>query len=188
MDLYTAIHTRRDHGDPFAEACPPREAIERLIEAATWAPSHRRTEPWRFHVLAGEARTAMGAAVADWLAESGEGGEGPQQAARVRLLRAPVVLVLSQVGSPDDPVRDLEDYAATCCALQNLLLAAEAEGLAAHTSTGVMVQFAGAKQYLGLEPHDRIVGYVYLGYRPEGGTPKEGTRRLAIVRWEWPEA
>jgi nitroreductase len=188
MDVYTAIRSRRDYVEEFAAACPPREVIERLIEAATWAPSHRRTEPWRFHVLAGQGRAAMGEAVAAWLAESGEAGEGPQQAARVRLLRAPVIIVLSQAGSPDDAVRDLEDYAATSCALQNLLLAAEAEGLAAHTSTGVMVQYAGAKQYLGLEPHDRIVGYVYLGYRAEGVAPKDGTRRAPVVRWDWPEA
>lgn len=188
MDLYTAIRTRRDYTEPFAEMCPPREVIERLIEAATWAPSHRRTEPWRFHVLAGAARSAMGAAVADWLAASGEGSEPQQQAARVRLLRAPVILVLSQIGTPSDEVRDLEDYAATCCALQNLLLAAEAEGLAAHTSTGVMVQFAGAKEYLGLAPHDRIVAYVYLGYRADGVASKTGERRPAEVRWEWPDA
>ncbi len=188
MDLYTAIRTRRDYTDPFAEVRPPREVIERLIDAATWAPSHRRTEPWRFHVLAGDARAAMGAAVADWLAASGEGTESQQQAARVRLLRAPVVLVLSQVGSPGDEVRDVEDYAATCCALQNLLLAAEAEGLAAHTSTGVMVQFTGAKEYLGLAAHDRIVAYVYLGYRAADVPAKPGERRAPEVRWEWPEA
>lgn len=187
MDLYEAIRTRRDT-EAFSDERPPRDVIERLIEAATWAPSHRRTEPWRFTVLAGDARGAMGEAVARWLADSGEGGEGPQQAARNRLMRAPVVLVLSQVGSPDDPVRDQEDYAAASCALQNLLLAAQAEGLSAHTSTGVMVQYAGAKQYLGLEPHDRIVAYVYLGYPPADATPKEGTRRPPVVRWEWPDA
>lgn len=187
MDVYEAIRARRDV-ETFGEACPPREAIARIIEAATWAPSHRRTEPWRFTVLAGDARAEMGEAVARWLAESGEGPEGQQNAARVRLLRAPVVLVLSQVGSPDDPVRDEEDYAACACALQNLLLAAEAEGLAAHTSTGVMVQYAGAKQHLGIEPHDRIVAYVYLGYTPADATPKQGVRREPVVRWEWPQA
>ena len=188
MDLYDAIHTRRDIESFADEPRPAREVIERLIEAATWAPSHRRTEPWRFTVLAGEGRASMGAAVADWLATSGQGTDGQQQAARVRLLRAPVVLVLSHVGSPDDAVRDQEDYAAACCALQNLLLAAQAEGLGAHTSTGVMVQYEGAKQYLGLEPHDRIVAYVYLGYPPADATPKEATRRAPVVRWEWPEA
>lgn len=185
MELYEAIRTRRDT-EAFSDRCPPRDVIGRLIEAAIWAPSHRRTEPWRFTVLAGDARRTMGDAVARWLAESGEGGEGAQQAARNRLLRAPVVLVLSQAGSPADPVRDLEDYAAASCALQNLLLAARAEGLAAHTSTGVMVQYAGARQYLGLDPHDRIVAYVYLGYAPADATPKEGARRPPVVRWEWP--
>ena len=77
MDVYNAIRSRRDYVEEFAEACPPREVIERLIEAATWAPSHRRTEPWRFHVLAGAGRAAMGEAVAVWLAESGEAGDGP---------------------------------------------------------------------------------------------------------------
>ena len=188
MDLYTAIHERRDSEDDFAEARPPCEVIERLIEAATWAPNHRRTEPWRFHVLAGEARAEMGQSVATWLADSGQGNETQQERTRVRLLRAPIVIALTQVGSPDNAERDLEDYAACACALQNLLLAAHAEGLAAHTSTGVMAQYDGAKQYLGLAPHDRIVAYVYLGYPPAGGVTKQAARRAAIVRWEWPEA
>ncbi len=186
MDLYTAVRMRRDT-ESFAEARPPREVIERLIDAAVWAPNHRRTEPWRFHVLAGDARARMGEAVASSLAAGGQAAEGPQHSARVRLLRAPVVLVLSQTGTPDDPVRDLEDYAACSCALQNLLLAAHVEGLAAHTSTGVMTQYPGAKQYLGLEPQDRIVAYVYLGFPPPNATTKEGTRREPVVRWEWPE-
>ena len=187
MDVYTAIRTRRDT-ETFGEKRPPREVIERVIEAAVWAPNHKRTEPWCFHVLAGDSRAAMGEAVAAWLVQSGAGGDGPQQAARMRLLRAPVIVVLSQIGSPDDAVRELEDYAACACALQNLLLAAQAEGLAAHTSTGVMVEYAGAKQYLGLAPHDRIVAYVYLGFPPVGGVTKEGARRDPVVCWEWPEA
>jgi nitroreductase len=28
-----------------------REAIERMLDAAVWAPNHRLTEPWRFFVL-----------------------------------------------------------------------------------------------------------------------------------------
>lgn len=156
-----------------------------MIAAATWAPSHRRTEPWRFTVLAGDARSSMGNAVAVWMAASGAANEGQQAATRVRLLRAPVVIVVSQVGSPDDAMRDREDYAACWCAIENLLLAAQAEGLAAHTSTGGMVEFAGAKQYLGLEEHDHIIAYIYLGYPSGGSVTKEGARRPPVVRWEW---
>ena len=30
-----------------------REEIMKILEAANWAPTHRRTEPWRFKVIQG---------------------------------------------------------------------------------------------------------------------------------------
>ncbi len=183
MDLYTAIRTRRDI-ERFSEACPPREVIERLIEAAIWAPNHKMTEPWRFHVLAGAGREAMADDVARWLEAEGK-PEGAQRSARAKLLRAPVILVVTQVGNQDDAVRDLEDYASCAIAVQHVLLAAHAEGLVAHLSTDAMAQYEGAKRYLGLALHDRIVAYVNLGYARDGEPPKEGQRSAPVVRWDW---
>jgi nitroreductase len=183
MDLYEAIRTRRDV-ETFAPQRPPRDVIERILEAAVWAPNHKMTEPWRFHVLAGEGQTRMADAVSAWLEANGR-GEAPQKSARSKLTRAPVIVVVTQVGNPDDPVRDLEDYAACAIAVQNMLLAAHAEGLVAHLSTDLLAQYEGAKQYLGLQPHDRIVAYVNLGYIREGATPKPGTRAEPVVRWDW---
>lgn len=183
MDVYTAIRTRRDL-ERFAPECPPREVIARLIEAAIWAPNHKLTEPWRFHVLAGAGREAMADSVAAWLEAEGR-PEGAQRSARSKLLRAPVILVVTQAGNPEDAVRDLEDYAACSMAVQNLLLAAHAEGLIAHLSTDAMALYEGAKNYLGLAPHDRIVAYVNLGYAAPDAPSKEGARRTPEVHWDW---
>jgi len=183
MDVYTAIRTRRDL-ERFAPESPPREVIERLIEAAVWAPNHKLTEPWRFHVLAGAGRDAMGDAVAAWLQAEGQ-PEGAQRSARSKLLRAPVILIVTQVGNREDAVRDLEDYAACAMAVQNLLLAAHAEGLIAHLSTDAMALYEGAKHYLGLAPQDRIVAYVNLGYGAPDAPSKEGERQPPNVRWDW---
>ena len=38
-----------------------REELERLLEAANWAPTHHRSEPWRFVVIQGSA------AISDYL-------------------------------------------------------------------------------------------------------------------------
>ena len=62
MDLYTAIHERRDE-TAWAPETPAREVLERIIEAAVWAPNHRLTEPWRFVVLAGHARSELADAI-----------------------------------------------------------------------------------------------------------------------------
>ena len=183
MDVYTAIRTRRDR-ERFAPESPPRDVIQRLIEAAVWAPNHKLTEPWRFHVLAGAGRDAMADAVSAWLQTQGL-PEGAQRSARSKLLRAPVILIVTQVGNPDDAVRDLEDYAACAMAVQNLLLAAHAEGLIAHLSTDAMALYEGARQYLALAPYDRIVAYVNLGYAAPETPAKEGERQAPKVRWDW---
>ena len=33
----------------------PQEVIDKMLELANWAPTHRHTEPWRFKVYSGDA-------------------------------------------------------------------------------------------------------------------------------------
>ena len=182
MELYEAIRDRRDR-EAFAPEAPPRATIERLIEAATWAPSHRRTEPWRFHVLAGTGRDALADAIAAWAAASGM-PEGVGTAARSKLLRAPVALFVTQIAA-DTEERAREDYAACWCALQNLLLAAHAEGLAAHLSTGGILSYEATRTHLGLAAGEQVVSLVNIGVPAADAPAKAATRNAPVVRWEW---
>ena len=55
-----------------------REEVEQLLEAANWAPTHGRTEPWRYVVIQGGAAvSAYLARVEEWYSEHGE--ELPEQ-------------------------------------------------------------------------------------------------------------
>ena len=38
-----------------------KETLEKILEAANWAPTHKKTEPWRFKVLLGKKKDEMGA-------------------------------------------------------------------------------------------------------------------------------
>jgi nitroreductase len=162
MDLLEALRTRRSVS-AFGPDAPSLEAVERAIEAATWAPNHHLTEPWRFHVLVGDARSRLADAVCRTLPPERD-SEAERASVRAKLGRAPVLVVVTQAGNAEDPLRDREDYAACACATQNLLLAAHAQGLAAKWSTGKLAHSEGARRFLGLAEPDRIVAYVYLGY------------------------
>ena len=59
MDVMTAIKTRRSIGKVKSDPVP-KEMIETILEAGTWAPCHHQTEPWRFFVLTGDARNGLG--------------------------------------------------------------------------------------------------------------------------------
>lgn len=176
MEIYDALRHRRS-AKTFGPDAPPREVLERIIEAATWAPNHRLTEPWRFFVLQDDARTRFGEVFVPNL-----DSDKAIEALRTKVVRAPVLIVVAQHGSPDNPERDLEDYGATCAAVQNLLLAAQAEGLAAKWSTGNMATSPAAFAHLGLTEGDRIVALVYLG-SAEATEPVAPKRGAAPVEW-----
>ena len=62
MQASDAIRERRSI-KRFAEQPVTREQIETLLSAATLAPNHRLTQPWRFYVLGPDARYAYGLAL-----------------------------------------------------------------------------------------------------------------------------
>ncbi|MGE3962395.1 MAG: nitroreductase [Dehalococcoidia bacterium] len=177
MDLYDALRFRRS-AKQFGPQAPNRGVLERILQAATWAPNHRLTEPWRFFVLQGDARAALGEAIVPEL-------DSPKavESLRAKVVRAPVLIVVAQRGVPANPELALEDYGATCAAVQNLLLAAHAEGLAAKWSTGEMATSPAALAHLGLGEGDRIVALVYLGSGEPGAAPVEPKRAAPVVDW-----
>lgn len=169
-----AIHERRSVGkvDPRDV---PQALVREALAAAIAAPNHGLTQPWRFIVLAGPARGEVGAAHARAVARArpDAGAESLAKEA-ARLERAPVVVACC-VAPGDDPVVAREDRDAVAAAVQNLLLAAHARGLAAMWRTGAMADEPEVSEALGLGPHDAVVGFVYLGW-PLGSPGKRPPR------------
>ena len=65
----------------------------------------------------------------------------------------------------DDPFLDREDYAATCCAIQNIMLAAWEDGIGMQWSTSALIEDAEALSVLGVDPErERVVGLLYAGF------------------------
>lgn len=144
----------------------PDDLVDRLVRLAATAPNHRRTHPWKFRIATGDARSAIGAALAAHLAAVGDPAEKIEKA-RSKYRRAPVlVVVAAQAGT--SPTMTAENRDAVSAAIQTLLLGATAAGLASLWSTGAAVDAPGVAAACGLEPTDRIVGLVYLGWPVEG--------------------
>src|SRR3970040_146070 len=101
-DALTAIRTRRAVKE-YLDTEIPREWIEELLDAAHWAPNHKLTHPWRFHVFSGAGRERLGAArraSVRWAAEKkGEPvSEEALKFARDKCYSSPVVIIVSMVG------------------------------------------------------------------------------------------
>jgi len=172
VSVFETIKSRRSIGKMTA-ARPTRQQIEHLLEAATHAPNHYNVQPWRFIVLAGQARTELGAVMAASLAERLDKTAGLLDPERIqplinkergKLLRSPVIIVAVAERPTQLKVLAIENIEATAAAVQNMLLTAEELGLAAMWRTGDAAADPRVKRWLGIDVEDHIVAFVYLGF------------------------
>ncbi|MGI9647519.1 MAG: nitroreductase family protein [Acidimicrobiia bacterium] len=179
LEALTLIKGRRTNLriDPARPVAPA--LVERLCEAGTWAPNHKLTEPWRFAALTGSARTALGEIVAADLARRGVDDPARLEKARIKYLRAPVIVGVGCIADRD-AIRHLEDRDAVAAAVQNLLLAATAAGLASYWATGAATRLPEARRLCGFDADTEIVALIYLGW-PTGPAPATNRSEPDIV-------
>lgn len=72
MTVIDVIKKRRSIGRVKEEDVPD-DVIRTLLDAAVWAPNHRKTEPWKFRVIKGDARVKLGEKMAEITAKGLEG-------------------------------------------------------------------------------------------------------------------
>jgi nitroreductase len=133
------------------------------MEAARHAPNHKRTEPWKFHLLGKRSLVKVRDIVYDLEYKK----SGSKESALLKVLRwekVPKILALTSARSSTDDVRDLEDYAATCCAAQNFMLSLSADGLGTKWITGGVAAHPNMPAILGFETSERrTVGLFWVG-------------------------
>ncbi len=180
MDVFDAIVQRRSIKPEKLDSRPVERAlIERVLEAANWAPSHGLTEPWRFVVFQGEARRALVDAVLATMVEPGAPPIPPGDPRRAsiedKMLKVPVTIAIVCAASTNPKIVADEELASTAIAVQNLHLAATALGLGGYWTSGKKAFHPTMAEFLGLTPPARCLGFFYLGW-PSAPIPA-GTRR-----------
>lgn len=171
MNVIDAIRTRRTIHASRPDLIP-QETLETIIEAGTWAPNHRLTEPWRFTIVGPKTLAAMAALFAEIqvgaLPEdaSEEIRKKTYEKSRQKALNIPNLIVAASAGqgSPGDQE---EDFAAVCAAVQNMQLAAWDMGIGALWSTGRITRLPEILGLLGISPDQKLAGFLYLGYPSE---------------------
>jgi nitroreductase len=174
VNVIEAIRERRSIR-LFTERAPDREQIATLLDAAVCAPNHRRTHPWRFHVLGPEARHAYGLALGERRARKLDDPGKAREARDKTAAEYRAVPCIIAVGMPlnENPEIREEDYAAVMMGIQNICLAALELGLGTHIRTGAIMDDRAARAAAGVPEGERIVALINLGTPAELPPPLE---------------
>jgi nitroreductase len=187
MELHEAIKGRRSirrfKSDPI-----PKELLDRILDLATWAPSGMNLQNWYFLVVTGAQKDAVvGLASKSYdyiepvlkevFAKKPPVIEAAKKFFR-RLGGAPVLVFAYYEPSRERPETSVQTVAA---AVQNLLLAAHAEGLGTCWMTGPLHVAEQINECLGVS-NKTLVAVIPMGYPDE--SPPAPKRKSGKVVYE----
>ena len=143
---------------------PDEAALVRILEAAAQAPDHGQLLPWRVVLVPRHRRADLGAAFEEALAQRDPAADAAARArARDKAQHAPCLLVAILVDVPGSAIPTEEKLVSLGCALQNMLLAAQALGFASGLASGGALDAPGMRRLLDLAPHERAICFVGFG-------------------------
>lgn len=138
--------------------------IERLLEAANWAPTHGYTEPWRFVVYTGEGKERLISMLHQLDIEDHGENEIRYSKLRERVEQSSHVIGIGMKRGENPKIPVIEEAQAVAAAVQNMWLVASELGLGAYWSTGALGYDERVTKALGLNgPEDSAMGFLYIG-------------------------
>jgi nitroreductase len=185
-DALSLLATRRSASvKAMGEPGPTPEQLAKLLHIGVRVPDHGKLTPWRFILFDGAARGQFGEVLAGrWRELHPDHGEATVALARGFFMRAPTVLAVVSRAAPHVKIPEWEQVLSAGALCQNILVAATAMGLGCQWNTDWCAYDVKILAAMGLDPHEKIAGFIYLGTPAEPITdrPRPDPESL-LTRW-----
>lgn len=183
MDLTELIKKRRS---VFPAQYTQKEisdaTLKAILEVANWAPTHRKTEPWRFKVLKGESKVELANFMVDEKKKEGELSSFKERKIRSKFEASSAVLAICMQRDPKESVPEWEEIAATAMAVQNIWLKCTELEVGGYWSSPEVI--SKMHNFFKLEENEKCLGFFYMGYYE--GELEVGERKSSIEeKTEW---
>jgi nitroreductase len=183
--LVDYLRTRRSMpAFQMTEPGPSKTEIEEILTLATRVPDHGKLAPWRFIVMQGEERARISmelSAIAK--ADKPDLSEEMIKVEETRFTRAPVVIGVISTAAPHVKIPEWEQIMSAGAVCLNLVIAANALGYVSNWLTEWMAFDARAHQILGVQPGEKVAGFIHIGSTDFPVTERPRPDLSQIVTW-----
>ncbi len=168
--ITSIIRSRRAYFHKMYSDLPISEAlILEILENANWAPTHKRTEPWRFKIFHSvESRQRL----VDFIAQDYKSNTPAELFSEVKMkelsekpLIAACTIAICMQRDPLASLPEWEEIAAVACAVQNMWLTCTAHHIGSYWATPGFIARLGP--LLESQEGERCIGLFYMGQLKE---------------------
>jgi len=166
------------------EPGPAKVEIEEILKLATRVPDHGKLAPWRFIVMMGEERQRISLALSKIArAEKPDLSEEMVKVEETRFTRAPVVIAVVATAAPHVKIPEWEQLMSAGAVCLNMVISANALGYVSNWLTEWMAYSEKAYEIIGVNPGEKIAGFVHIGSTDFPATERPRPELSQIVTW-----
>ena len=181
MNIHHTIKQRRSvFPGKYTQGSILEEHMEQILDAARWAPTHKKTEPWRYKVVSGEGLKRLGSFMGEEHARfKGNSTSLKSKKFIEKMQRASAIILIFMNRDKKERIPEWEEIAAVSMSVQNMWLTASSLGYGAYWSSPKSYADMNRMKELGIEENDQFLGFLYLGTRMDE-EKKELPKRKSI--------
>jgi len=167
-EITEVIKNRRTiYPEQYSDRKIHKEIVEDVLNNGVWAPTHGKTQPWRFIVYLEDSKIELSNFLSRLYADKFKGesyNEMKFEKLKNRPLTAPVVIAIVMTPDPNEKILEIEEVEAVACAVQNMHLTSTAYGIGGFWSTPKLIYTKEMNEFLGIGEKDKCLGLFYMGY------------------------
>lgn len=164
MTLKTLLQKRRSvFPDQYNDRSISKETVQEILEVANWAPTHKKTEPWRFKVLLGESKHKMGDFLAEKYRETASVfSDFKHKKIPLKFQQSACVIAICLQRDAKESIPEWEETAAVAMAVQNMWLQCTEMGIGCYWSSPGSIQYLD--EFFDFKKGEKCLGFLYMGY------------------------
>jgi len=136
--------------------------IKQILEAANWAPTHKKTEPWRYKVLKNQTKDDFGKFLGQKYQESTpKFSKFKYNNLIEKTKKSSAIILICMQRDPNESLPEWEEIASVSMSVQNMWLMATNLKIGAYWSSPKLINSIG--EFIPLNEGESCLGIFYMG-------------------------
>jgi len=184
-ELSDLIRNRRSiYPHEYLDKSIPKEVIIEILENANYAPTYKKTEPWRFKVIQGKKRAVVGHFIANFYKANSPSDKFNENKFH-KIIQKPqdsaVVVAICMQRDPKERLDEWEEISAVAMAVQNMWLTCTTHNIGCYW--GTPKASINANELFEMEEGEKCLGFFFMGYVENANREQKRTSVLEKVIW-----
>tara|TARA_B100001113_G_scaffold50722_1_gene36892 strand:+ start:1206 stop:1763 length:558 start_codon:yes stop_codon:yes gene_type:complete len=158
------------------------DELRLILEAANWAPTHKKTEPWRFRVLKNHSKDSLGKFLAKKYKETATSYSKFKHYDFIeKAKKSAVIILICMQRDPQESIPEWEEIAAVSMSVQNIWLMATNLQIGSYWSSTKLINYIN--EFTPLDKGETCLGIFYMGKFEKKLIPRTPGPIEKKIRW-----